>query len=123
MSGSGSQEQEAGHEPFKICPACGHVWETRDGFLRDGNLELVEYQVNFKKLEAGIFRFTHSCGCGGSLTATVGDFADLYDGSVHPDRALGTYQCPDHCRHGNELEPCTAACECAYVREIMQIFR
>ena len=50
----------------------------------------------------------------------AGNFKDLYDGPVFKDRLLSTEQCPEYCLHEDQLDPCPAKCECAYVREILQ---
>jgi hypothetical protein len=39
------------------------------------------------------------------------------------ERKTGTEECPGYCLHQDELQPCPARCECAYVREIIQIIR
>lgn len=106
---------------FKECPMCDHAWETRDRFLGDAGLTLVGYQVHFEELTAGLLLFNHTCN--GTLAIEAGDFEDLYDGVVFVDRATGSDDCPGYCLHQDELEPCPAKCECAYVREVMQIIR
>jgi len=82
---------------------------------------LIGYQSDFKELEAGLFLFNHSCK--GTLAIEAGEFADLYDGPIFSGRAIGSYECPDYCRRKDKLKPCTVKCECAYVREIMQIVK
>ena len=51
------------------------------------------------------------------------EFQDLYSGEIFVERATGSAQCPGHCLHQDNLLPCPARCECAYVREVMQIIR
>ena len=34
-----------------------------------------------------------------------------------------TTECPEFCLHKSELRPCPAKCECAYVREIIQVIK
>jgi hypothetical protein len=50
-------------------------------------------------------------------------FRHLYDGPVYAERATGTADCPEYCLYVAELGACLAKCECAYVREILQIVR
>ena len=104
---------------FKTCPNCGFVWPTREAFLKDPALQLVGYQVNFKKLKLGLFLFNHTCKA--TLAMHANAFWDLYQGAVFLDRATGSEQCPKYCLHQDELSPCPAQCECAFVREIIQI--
>lgn len=106
---------------FKRCPTCGFVWSTRDHFLRDPALEIIGYQVNFKKLTLGFFLFNHSCKT--SLAIRAVNFGDLYKGPIFQDRATGSEECPGYCLLEHELLPCPAQCECAYVREIVQIIK
>jgi hypothetical protein len=79
------------------------------------------YQVNFPELEGGFFLFNHTCGT--SLGLMAGDFRGLYEGPVFSERATGTTECPEYCLHKSELRPCPAKCECAYVREIIQVIK
>ena len=106
---------------FKDCPLCEFRWETRDSFLRDSDLSLVGYQVHFEELTAGLFLFNHSCN--GTLAIEAGAFRDLYDGPVFVERATGSEECPEYCLRREQLDPCPVQCECAYVREIMQVIR
>ena len=106
---------------FKECPACSHVWDTRSDFLADPNVRLKGYQVHFQELSEGLFLFNHECL--GTFALSAGAFEDLYEGPVFQEKATGTDQCPGHCLHQSELEPCPSHCECAYVREVMQIVR
>jgi hypothetical protein len=106
---------------FKQCPMCNMVWETREAFLADPGLRVVGYQVHFEQLTAGIFILVHICGT--SLGIEAEKFADLYDGEMFEARATGTEACPGYCLAREELRPCPAKCECAYVREVLQIVR
>ncbi len=56
--------------PFKICPNCSEVWQTRENFILDPKLKLNGYKADFEKLDR-----------------------------------------------------CDAFCECAFVREIIQILK
>ena len=114
----GTEEDYTG---FKQCTACGFKWSTRDRFLEDPDIELVGYQVNFVELLAGFFLFNHSCGT--TLAVLSEAFEDLYDGPVFTDRATGSEECQEHCLHEDDLSPCPAQCECAFVREIIQYIK
>jgi hypothetical protein len=103
---------------FKRCPACGFKWADRDDFLGDPDLKLVGYQVNFRELKAGLFLFNHVCK--GTLAIYAAEFDDLYDGPLFTQRCTDGPKCPNYCVHENELAPCPNACECAFVREILQ---
>ncbi len=105
--------------PFKECAVCGFTWPTRLDFLTDTAVEIFGYQVNFDNLTLGLFLFNHNCR--NTLSVPAGAFKDLYDGPVFETRATGTEECPGYCLRQSELNLCPAQCECAYVRQILQI--
>ncbi len=80
---------------------------------------MIGYQVNFDELMAGMFLFNHVCGT--SLAISADDFRDLYDGPMFTEKLNGTDTCDGYCLHESDLRPCPAKCECAYVREIVQL--
>jgi hypothetical protein len=106
---------------FKKCSLCDFVWSLRDDFLRDPNIEIIGYQVHFEELKEGFFLFNHSCK--GTLTIPVVEFIDLYDGPIFKERVTGSEDCPGYCLYEEELGPCPAKCECAYIREIIQVVK
>jgi hypothetical protein len=106
---------------FKQCTTCGFEWASREHFLEDPNVAIIGYQVNFDELEAGIFLFNHSCGT--TLGIYAHAFNSLYDGPLFVERATGTEECPEFCLHQHDMRPCPAQCECAYVREIIQVIK
>ncbi|OPZ23691.1 MAG: hypothetical protein BWZ02_03129 [Lentisphaerae bacterium ADurb.BinA184] len=106
------------------CPMCAHRWADRDALLGDRATELVGYQVDFVALRAGFFLFHHhAAGCGTTFSVPVGWFADLYDGPVFSERRTGQSDCPGHCLRRGDLRPCGAACECAWVRAVIDVLR
>jgi hypothetical protein len=108
-------------EPFKRCACCQAEWRTRDDFLSDPEVGLIGYQANFEELKAGLLLFNHSCRT--TLAIEVACFQDLYDGPIFQQRATGGADCLGYCLNRSELRPCPAFCECAYVREVLQIVR
>ena len=106
---------------FKKCPNCGYEWRDRKNLLSDPDAEIIGYQVNFLKLKAGYFMFNHSCK--GTFSVQAGRFSNLYDGPIFTKRETGSDECPEYCLHRDELRPCPVHCECAYVREILQIIK
>lgn len=90
--------------------------------MRDPDVILIGYQVNFGDLELGFFMFHHNA-CGTSFGLQAGQFTDLYHGPVFDERRTGESDCPEYCLRIEELRPCPVRCECAYVREILQILR
>jgi len=106
---------------FKTCTCCGEDWKTRDDFINDCSLELIGYQASFDKLEKGILLFNHTCGT--TLALEAGVFKDLYSGPVYTGRKTGTEDCPEYCLDKEELRPCPAECECAWVREMIQVIK
>jgi hypothetical protein len=107
---------------FKQCPSCGEIWKTQQLFLNDVNLEIVGYQVNFINLELGYFLFNHA-KCKTTLSLFAKSFSNLYGGPIFKERKTQSDECPEYCLKKSVLEPCPARCECAYVREIIQIIR
>lgn len=106
---------------FKTCPSCGHSWKTRDTFMRDAGLTIIGYQADFRQLTAGFFLFNHTCRS--TIAVGVDKFVDLYRGEIFQARATGTDECPGRCLHQDNLLPCPAHCECAFVREIIQVLK
>lgn len=106
---------------FKRCPNCGFTWDTRDSFLNDSNLDIIGYQANFIELTTGLFYFNHSCE--GTLALQAYLFGDLYEGPIFKSCLTGSEACPKYCLHREELQPCPAECECAYVRETIQLIK
>lgn len=88
----------------------------------DPQITLRGYQVNFKELQLGWFLFEHAA-CGTTLAVKVGDFVDLYDGPVFQERKTDGPECPKYCVAEGVLARCPAKCECACVREVMQIIQ
>ncbi|BBO71759.1 hypothetical protein DSCA_56890 [Desulfosarcina alkanivorans] len=89
--------------------------------MDDPELHVIGYQPNFKKFTTGLFYFNHSCGS--TLAIPASYFVDLYHGPVFQKRATGSDHCPEHCLRKEDLEPCLAECECAYIREVLQIIK
>ncbi|MCM8760710.1 MAG: hypothetical protein NC938_06060 [Candidatus Omnitrophica bacterium] len=106
---------------FKKCTSCGANWKTRDDFLNDCSLELIGYQANFKSLETGLLLFNHTCGT--TLSLPAGTFKDIYKGPIYTERKTGTEDCPGYCLHEEELRRCPEKCECAWVREMIQVIK
>jgi hypothetical protein len=103
--------------PFKTCPSCGQAWSDREAFLRDPRTCLVGYQPHFAELQAGLFLFNHACGT--TLALPAGLFEDLYQGRIFESRLAGSAACAGHCLNSKDLQPCPAACACAFVRAIL----
>jgi len=91
---------------FKECTCCKNPWYSREDFLGDSKLDFVGYQVNFS-----------------TIAVPAGLFKDLYDGPEFSERRTNTENCPGYCGDREALDACSEECECAYVRETMQIIR
>ena len=107
---------------FKKCSCCERPWFNRDEFLQDENIDLIGYQANFCHLELGYFLFNHLT-CESTIAIPAGLFKDLHDGPVFEQRLTGTEFCQGFCEDIKALDPCENKCECAYVREVMQVIR
>jgi hypothetical protein len=111
-------------ENFKICPNCQQVWSMQIEFISDGEIELNGYKSDFEKLEYGMFFFTHKkVGCFSTMVLEVKEFLNLYEGPFYSEQKTGTEDCPNYCRDKEKLDRCEAFCECAFVREIINIIR
>ncbi|OGV53648.1 MAG: hypothetical protein A2X49_06245 [Lentisphaerae bacterium GWF2_52_8] len=108
-------------ELFKKCNCCGSTWRSIDDFLSDPAIKLIGYQANFVELELGLFLFNHSCGS--TMSIEVQTFSHLYDGPFFKKRMTGSPTCQGLCIKRHELGRCPTECECAYVREVMQIIQ
>ena len=105
---------------FKQCSVCRQQWPTRQDFIVDQDLRFIGYQANFLELKAGLFYFNHHCKNTIALSADL--FVDLYDGPLFAEAKTGTDECPGYCLKKEVFKPCQAECECAYIREIIQLF-
>jgi hypothetical protein len=82
------------------------------------------YQADFEKLEYGLFFFTHHHpDCNSTLAIEVVDFWDLYKGPRYLQRRTGAAECPGYCLDKNQLARCDALCECAFVRDLVQVIK
>jgi hypothetical protein len=109
-----------GHQNcFRRCTVCAQCWPSREDFLADPAIKYIGYQAHFKALTTGLLYFNHHCKT--TIALEVAQFRDLYSGPVFSERKTGGDECPGHCLHRNNVEPCPAQCECAFVRELIQI--
>ena len=106
---------------FSECLPCGAKWVSRDDFLGDPDVEIVGYNANFDDLLAGTFLFNHACG--GTLSLSVRYFNGLYEGTIFTERATGSEDCPEYCLYQEQLDKCLTRCECAFVRNIIDIIK
>lgn len=103
---------------------CGEIWKTRDEFLKDRSLELNGYGADFRELGNGLFYFTHKVqDCSTTMALKAREFLNLYTGEKYPDRKMGSDECPRLCLDKNALDRCPVFCECAFVRELIQIIK
>ena len=116
---SENKTNDDGVQVFKECPACGKIWRTRDELLSDPEVELVGYQVHFQNLSLGLFMFNHSCR--GTFAVYADKFMDMYSGPVFEDRLADGKACPGFCLNKSNLRACPEKCECAFIREVLQI--
>jgi len=106
---------------FKQCTSCGCKWDSRSSFLNDKNIILIGYQADFEDLTLGLFLFNHTCKT--TLGLHAGLFINLFDGPVFTEKATGGEKCPGFCLKKDNLLPCPVKCECAFVREVLQIIK
>ncbi|NNG01142.1 MAG: hypothetical protein HKM93_17255 [Desulfobacteraceae bacterium] len=106
---------------FKKCMVCETEWNELTDFLEDPDLKLIGFQSLYDKQGDGLFLFNHSCR--GTLACNVKDFTFLYEGPVFPEIMTGSDECPGYCQVADNLEPCAANCQRAYIREVLQIVK
>ena len=106
---------------FKSCSICQNQWETLESFLEDPAIKLVGYMPTFDDLQNGLFLFNHTCGT--TLACQVGLFTNLYDGPVYTVKKTGQSDCPGHCLNKTDFSPCPVVCNCAHVRDTLQIIK
>ena len=106
---------------FSKCSVCGCEWRRRGDFLEDPEVEITGYEVDFDDLTAGTYLFRHACGA--TVALTVRHFNGLYEGPIFSERATGSDECPGYCLYRDQLDKCSARCECAYVRNIIDLIR
>ena len=104
---------------FKQCSMCNCEWDLRDDFLADPEITYLGYQIHFEDLETGWLMFNHSCGT--TLAFPVSIFSNLYSGPVFAESLNATSECPGFCAKSKSMAPCPQQCECAYIREVIQI--
>jgi hypothetical protein len=113
--------KKEGQSGFKTCLVCRFNWPDRNHFIEDPDIELVGYQVHFRDLDKGLFIFNHHCKT--SLAVPVGLFKDLHEGPIFKKSMTGTDECPEFCLRESELKLCPVECECAFVRDIIQLIK
>ena len=113
-----------GDQIFKKCNGCSEVWITQEQFISDKQLGLNGYKANFEKLESGLYFFTHrKPGCYSTMALEVNNFLNLYTGPIYLERKTGSEECPKYCLDKYQLDRCDVSCECAFIREIIQIIK
>ena len=106
---------------FSKCSSCGGEWPSRAHFLEDPDMKIIGYQRDFDDFAADTFLFRHTCGA--TLALVVRHFNGLYEGPIFQQRVTGSEERPGYCLYQDRLDKCAARCECAYVRNIIDIIR
>jgi hypothetical protein len=109
---------------FKKCSFCLKQWPNRNSFLSDPSIRIIGYTANFENLKLGILFFNHrKNNCETTMGIKAGKFVDLYKGEIFQVRNTKLEGCPKYCFRKFDLRPCPAKCECASIREIIQIIK
>ena len=101
---------------------CNHIWHNRKQFLSDKKIVITGYMANPTDLELGIFTFNHLV-CQGTLSIRAGYFLDLYEQEIYNKSQYGSPVCLGKCQAPDNLDSCPVECECAYVRQVIQIIK
>lgn len=107
---------------FKKCPCCPRSWPSRIALLTDPQVVIIGYQADFDAMRHGLFLFNH-LACGTTMAIPAKELTDLYHGPRYQERMTGTAKCAGLCKAKSNLEACSAACEGAQYREIIQIVK
>jgi len=107
-------------ETFKACSCCGWIWWTREEFLEDPEVTPIGYMAHWQEPGLGLFNFNHEL-CGTTLAVRAYRFSDLTDDPHPAGRKVDSPECPGHCLHARDLDPCGAACEGAHIREALDV--
>lgn len=119
---------------FKTCPLCSTSWYTIDDFIRDSEIEVIGYQPHPEKTGAGLFIFGHR-HCNSSISVQLEALSDLQvcltqdADSVYiigPDMIQeenSTEVCYTNCLRKTDSSNGNKRCECAYVREVIQLIK
>jgi hypothetical protein len=102
---------------LKTCIRCETNWQTTQELLSDPKVMLLSYKVNFQMLDFGYLLFNHICGS--TFALFVQNFTHLYNGPRYKERKTGTPECKRLCHSQTDFTPCSAHCECAYIRHIL----
>ncbi|MCP4177252.1 MAG: hypothetical protein GY756_05755 [bacterium] len=109
---------------FKKCPSCNYIWETRNKLLSDKNVELKGYQLSFSELKTGLIFFNHEVhNCETTFSIKIETFKDLLPEDIFSNKFDKPETCPEYCLRKYDLTPCLEKCECAYVRNVLQIIK
>jgi hypothetical protein len=96
---------------FRVCGACGHVWQSWEEFVRDPGVRLLGLQAITDLPDANLLVFEHRCGSSVSVLASrFREFLpDSQDFSDRPS-LRGTDQCSRLCLHLDNLQQCDKPC-------------
>jgi nitroreductase len=109
---------------FTRCPGCGFSWPTREEFLADPEIELIEYRTNLRILRLGVFCFFHDQPiCKNEIEVEATLFSDLGEGAVFSERETGSKKCRGYCLDPKRVEIDQAICECEAITDIAAIIR
>ena len=109
-------------KPFKSCPKCDFVWQTRDDFRQDISLALLGFQAGYGKLDRGFYLFNHLTEkdkCNTTIAVGMEHFISLYNGPMYADVHAGSETCSGHCAKVDDLARCSVPCKNAIAREVM----
>jgi len=109
---------------FKICPKCGHNWETIVDFVLDLDVEVNGYQANFVNPEAGFIMVTHNRKeCQTSITISAEVLRRFYYGPTIKDLYIDHETCMMFCLNNNLLEYCDAKCSMSWIRSVLNYLK
>ena len=110
--------------PFKQCPLCEATWVDLSDFVTDLCLRVDGYQACFPDPEWGLILLTHEADhCGTTLAVRATFLKVLHDGPFWSEHRTGLDDCLRLCLDQGRLEECTAECDMAWVRAVLQWLR
>jgi len=102
---------DRGYSMFGGCSRCHTQWDTRDGFLKDREVQIVALKPDLSGRDESRFIFHHvKPGCGADIEVPVALFDDLRQEPRVTELMFQSANCPGYCREVPNLKVCSVIC-------------
>jgi len=110
--------------PFRICPGCDHVWNTRSDLMNERDLEFTGFQTFPVMPEKGLFLLTHlKPNCHSTFSVPIVRMVDLPTDLNNRPLNWRKQGCGGHCGRISDLSGCNAPCRNAPARQVAAALR